>query len=261
MVGGGARRIAAAAVGAGAGAMTGVGALLGAGLGFFSPEIAERIQEGKTTLRQGMKRAKDRMKAPFQALSAGMKATKDKTKAAFGSIRSGIAGSVEGTNFDMSGAKESAANGWQAVKGRGEKMASAIKEVKWKDKLLSTSEKTSAHLGSIRSGFSRFGSLMMAVLPMIGTGIMALVNYFKKGEFLISMAKLLGKEGLIGKVGSLAKGAKSLGTKAMKGMGGLKGVGIAAAAGIGGALVEDWADDNMDDGLGKSAVKTGGFML
>ena len=261
MVGGGARRIAAAAVGAGAGAMTGVGALLGAGLGFFSPEIAERIQEGKTTLRQGMKRAKDRMKAPFQALSAGMKATKDKTKAAFGSIRSGIAGAVEGTNFDMSGAKESAANGWQAVKGRGEKMASAIKEVKWKDKLLSTSEKTSAHLGSIRSGFSRFGSLMMAVLPMIGTGIMALVNYFKKGEFLISMAKLLGKEGLIGKVGSLAKGAKSLGTKAMKGMGGLKGVGIAAAAGIGGALVEDWADDNMDDGLGKSAVKTAGSAL
>ena len=102
---------------------------------------------------------------------------------------------------------------------------------------------------------------MMAVLPMIGTGIMALVNYFKKGEFLISMAKLLGKEGLIGKVGSLAKGAKSLGTKAMKGMGGLKGVGIAAAAGIGGALVEDWADDNMDDGLGKSAVKTAGSAL
>ena len=261
MVGGGARRLAAAAVGAGAGVMTGVGALLGAGLGFFSPEIAERIQEGKTTLRQGMKRAKERMKAPFEALSAGIKGAKGKAGGALGSIRAGIVGAVEGVNFDMTDAKSSAANGWQAVKDRGAKMASAIKEVKWKDKLLSASEKTSSHLGSIRTGFSRFGSLMMSVLPMIGTGIMALVNYFKKGEFLISLAKIFGKEGMIGKIGGLAKGAKNLGGKLMKGMGGLKGIGIAAVAGTGGSMVKDWADDNMEDGLGKTAVKTGGSML
>jgi predicted chitinase len=261
MTGGGARRLAAAAVGAGAGAMTGVGALLGAGLGFFSPEIAERIQEGKTTLRQGMKRAKERMKAPFQALSAGMKAAKDKSKAALGTIKSGVTGAIDGMHLDMTDARDSAAGGWQAVRDRGSKMASAIKEVKWKDKLLSASEKTTNHLAGIRTGFSKFGSLMMAILPMVGSGIMALVNYFKKGEFLGTLAKLLGKEGMIGKVGSLARGAKNLGTKAMKGLGGLKGVGITAAAGIGGPLVKDWADDNMEDGLGKTAVKTGGSML
>ena len=252
------------AVGAAAGLASGtgpLGALIGAGLGFFSPEMADRIASGKATLVQGLKRVKDRIKAPFEAMTGAVKRGKDKAKAAAGSVRTGFSGLVDSLNAGGESLSASAQNGWQALKDRSSKAAQAVREVEWKDKLLTASEKTTTHLQGIRTGFSRFGNLMMTVLPAIGTGIMALVNYFKKGEFLFSLAKIFGKEGMIGKIGSLAKGAKNVGARAMKGLGGLKGVGIAAAAGIGGSLIKGWADDNMEDGLGKSAVKTGGSML
>ena len=243
------------AAGAAIGALSGggaLGALLGAGLGFFSPEMAERIAEGKTSLRMGLKRNKDRMKAQFQSMTDSLKAGKDRIKA-------GVRNALTGMHTGIADGKESLAGGWQAVKDRTAKAGAAVKEIKWKESLLSASEKTKEHLGGIRSGFSKFGSWMMTLFPMLVSGIGSLVAFFTKGKFVSMLGSLLkGGAGLIGKgAGLVAQGAKGLASK----MGGVKGVGLAAAAGVGGALIKGWADDNMEDGAGKTAVKTGGTML
>ena len=241
-------RLLRAAVGAAAGAMTGtgpIGALLGAGLGFFSPELAERISEGQTSLQQGVKRSKGRMKSTFDAAKAGLKSGWNSLVGAAGEARDKMAG------------------GFEAVKERTSKARAAVKEFQWKDRMLQAGEKTREHLGAVRSGFSKFSSWLMTLFPMLVAGIGKLVSFFTTGKFIGALGSLLrGGAGLVGGAARAAGGALMQGGKFLAGkMGGVKGVGLAAAAGIGGTLVKDWADDNMEDGLGKSAVKTGGAML
>ena len=241
-------RLLRAAVGVAAGAMTGtgpIGALLGAGLGFFSPELAQRISEGQTSLQQGVKRSKDRMQSTFDAAKAGLKSGWNSLVGAAGEARDKMAG------------------GFEAVKERTSKARAAVKEFQWKDRMLQAGEKTREHLGAVRTGFARFGSWLMGLFPLLVTGIGKLVSFFTTGKFVGALASLLrGGAGLVGGAARAAGGALMQGGKFLAGkMGGVKGVGLAAAAGIGGTLVKDWADDNMEDGLGKSAVKTGGAML
>ena len=242
-------RLIRTAIGAAAGAMTGtgpIGALLGAGLGFFSPELAGRVAEGKTPLQQAVKRSRGRMKDAFESVKSRMKSGWNSVVGAAGDLR------------------DKAAGGFEAVKARTDKARAAIKEFQWKDRLLQAGEKTREHLGAVRSDFSRFGSWLMTLFPMLVGGIGKLVSFFTTGKFISALGSLLK-----GGAGMLAEGAGAAANLAGKGlkhvagkMGGMKGVGLGAAAGIGGTLIKDWADDNMEEGgVGKTAVKTGGAML
>jgi hypothetical protein len=153
-------RVMRVAAGAAVGAMTGTGALLGAGLGFFSPDIAERIAGGRLSIGRAMKRVKDRMAAPFRAASEAMKGGRGKLAAVSDGLKAGAAALREKAG-ELSGKVK---GGFGAVRERTAQAMSALKESKWKASLLSASEKTREHLGGIRSGFSKFGSWMRTEL-------------------------------------------------------------------------------------------------
>jgi hypothetical protein len=214
-------RLVRTAVGAVAGLATGtgpLGALIGAGMGFFSGDVAQKIAEGKVSITTAMKRNKERMTGAFK--DAGRK-------------------------FEE--AKASAAGGFSALKERARKAKAAIAETDWKEKMLQAGDETRKHLDTMKKGFGKIGDMLM----LIGPALLGLVKFFTEGKFLTMLGNVLGKGGMLGKAGEFVG----------KHAGKLKGVGIGAVAGIGGSMLKDWADSNMEDGLGKSAVKTGGAML
>ncbi len=255
-----ASRAARAAAGAAAGSFTGLGAILGAAVGFFSPELAQKMVDGKESLKGAWAKGKKNIREAFEGhMKSAREIVRGKVKAAGRTITDLFkrSGATDDAAADGAAPKktlrERITGGFTEVKDRIKKSADAAREFKWRDRLISSSEGAQRHLKSIQGGFSKFSTWIMPILGAIGTGIMGVAEYFLKGKFLSSIAGLFGKEGLIAKaggaVGNLVKG------------GAWKGVAAGAAAGIGGTLVKNWADDNMEDGAGKTAVKTGGAML
>ena len=265
-VGASPRRLLRTAAGAVAGAATGtgpLGALLGALGGFFSPEIGEKLAEGKLSIVTAMKRAKNRLMGPFKRAEREAKA-EGKGEGIAARARGALDSAHEKLAEMREKAKES--GGFEAVRDRTKKMAESIKEFKWKERLLGASEKTGEHLGKIRAGFASFGQWIMRLFPLMLSGITALVEFFTKGKFISMLGSVFGKGGMIAKGAGMVKdaavgagGMLKRGAQAI-GKGGWKGVGIGAVAGIGGSLIKGAADD-MEDGAAKTAVKTGGAML
>ena len=203
------------AAGAGVGALTGVGALVGAAAGFFSPEVTERIADGKVTVSAAIKRGKERMAAPFKRLSGSLKAAGagvadvastavdvvlgKKNKA--GARKGGVAADVsrqatEAAVNTVRTASDAGQGTWQTVRERGAAAKKALAETEWRDKLLGASSATEQHLGQIRTGFGKVGSALLMGVTAISSSIGSLATWFMKGRFLTALASAVGGGGL-----------------------------------------------------------------
>lgn len=172
----------------------------------------------------------------------------------------GIRKAVNRVTGAIGDAVDKVKNGFQAVKDRMSAKDTVTNDGKWKARLLSAGEKSREALAGIGSGIKSFGSFLMSAIPMVISGIGALVSFFTQGKFISMLGSLLK-----GNVGGMLKGGAGMVMDAGKGlvgkMGGLKGVGLAAGAGLIGTGVNALADNYMDEGVGKKIVKTGGTAL
>ena len=96
--------------------------------------------------------------------------------------------------------------GFASVQAKLSSMTQAAKDWSWKKSMLSFTKKSGEHLSSIRTGFSRFGNLLIGILPMVAGAISGLVNYFKTGKFVTGMAGSFGKNGILGQAGGIFGG-------------------------------------------------------
>lgn len=153
--------------------------------------------------------------------------------------------------------------GFASLTARRDKEHQEKTQANYQKSLLGASRKTSEHLSEIRSGFRSFGSMMAMAIPAMVSGIGAMAGFFTKGKFISAIAGLLARfaggnagPGVDTPDGRRRGGRRSPGRTIPKGK--LLGGGLAGLAGVGVGMA---ADEFMEDGAAKTAVKTGGAML
>lgn len=181
-LGGRGARMAKAAAGAAAGSVTGVGAIVGAAAGFFSPELSQAVMDGKVSVSKAMARSKGVMKQSFDRAQSMFGMAKAHTADAAGvvsQVKSTVVTATETVAKDVGVAKNT---GFAAIKTRIAAAREAVAKVKHDARALAAAEGTQKHLGGIRSGFGKFSSMMMMAIPAVVMGIKKVGELFAGGK-------------------------------------------------------------------------------
>jgi predicted chitinase len=237
----------------------------------LSPIAEDKFRRGELTLEEAIEYSKyDKLR--IQTLNKSTLAHR-LTRATAGAVVGSSIGPVGSLALGAAGfMSPEIKGGFESVRNKADQAKKYAIENKWKDKLLTTGHKTVDHLSKIRTGFKAFSQALWMILPVIGSGIAALVNFFIGGVFVKLLGGLLGGAKAVGK-GLLAGGAAAgrglwAGTKMLGrgiaaggkilGVGGGLAVGGALAAGYAGNKIRDYADKNIENKAAKRIVKTTG---